>query len=261
MKLLAKLIAAAVATTVSAPVYAEQSSGRASLTYGNLNVDSGLQDRQYMSLTGAFNVAQGTELLFDVTRQNREEDATYFSAGLSQKNGSTTSRLTMGTSTTNTNILPEFFIEGALTFDGGPQAGILFTASASHARYRNGSDVTRLGGEVVKYHQPDQSGGYFITQANAFATSANPGGNVGWEIGGAITYVSGQSWTLGASGSVGNSVYEASTTTTVENRFWSVRPFVTYDLGETTTLVMRGEYVNSDLFKIEGASIGVDFQF
>lgn len=256
-----KLIVAATAAFSAHSAVAQESVGRASLTFGQLNLDSGLQDRQTTSLTGAVSVAPNTELLFDISRQQREEDATYFAAGLSQKFGDTTGRLTFGTSTTNTGILPEFFVEGALTVDSGPEAGTLFTVLASHSRYRNGSDVTRLGGEVVKYYDPNANGGYFITQANAFLSNANPGGNTGWEIGGAVTYVSGQSWTLGASGSLGNSAYEAATRTTVENRFWSIRPFVTYDLGDSTTIVMRGEYVDSDLFKIQGGSIGVNFQF
>lgn len=260
MKRLVKFMIAATTALSALPALA-QDNGRASLTFGHLNVDSGLQDRSSVALTGAFNVSQETELLFDISRQEREEDATYVSAGVSQKFGNKTGRLVFGTSTQNAGILPEFFVEGGLTVDAGPQSGVLYTATASHARYRNGSDLTRLGGEVVKYHKPNQSGGYFITQANAFLSNANPGGNTGWEVGGAITYVSGQSWTVGASGSLGNSAYEAATRTTVENRFWSVRPFVTYDLGQSTTLVMRGEYVDSDLFNIQGGSIGVNFQF
>ena len=255
------LIATATSLVLAVPATAQETSGRAALTFGYLNVDSGLQDRRTTALNGAATVSDDIEILFDITRQEREEDATYFAAGISRKFGDTTGRLTFGTSTTNTGILPEFFVEGAVTVDNGPEAGTLFTVLASHSKFRNGSDVTRIGGEAVKYYDPNENGGYVITQANAFLSNANPGGNTGWEIGGAITYVSGQSWTLGASGSLGNSAYEALTTTTVENRFWSVRPFFTYDLGDSTTLVMRGEYVKSDLFDIQGGSIGVNFQF
>lgn len=257
----AKLTVAALSVFWALPAMSQDTAGRATLTFGYLNVDSGLQDRRSTSLNGAVAVSKETELLFDISRQEREEDATYFAAGISRKFGGTSARLSLGTSTTNTGILPEFFVEGAVTVDNGPAAGTLFTLSGSHSRYRNGTDVTRFGGEAIKYYDPNENGGFFVTQANASISNANPGGNTGWEIGGAITYVSGQSWTVGASGSLGNSAYEASTLTTVENRFWSIRPFLTYDLGESTTLVMRGEYVESDLFKIQGGSFGVNFRF
>ncbi len=255
------LVVTATFLSLALPALAENHSGRANLTFGYLNVDNGLQDRRTTALTGAVSISDDTEIVYDIARQDREENATYAAAGLSRKFGVTTGRVTFGTSTTNTGILPEFFVEGVLTIDNGPEAGTLLTILASHSKFRNGSDVTRIGGETVKYYDPNENGGFVITQANAFVSGANPGGNTGWEIGGAITYVSGQSWTVGLSGSVGDSAYEASTTTTVKNRFWTVRPFLTYDLGNSSTLVMRGEYVKSDLFNIQGGSIGVNFQF
>lgn len=243
---------------IAGPALAQD--GTASLTFGYLNVDSGLSDRGYVSLSGQTSVAPTTRLHFDFSRQEREEDATYGALGLSQAYGATTAKVMIGTSTTNNAILPELFLEGSLRHDYGPEVGIVAGALAQYSKYRNGVETTRVGAEMVRFYAPNEAGGYFVSQLNGFLTQSNPGSNQGWEIGGALTYVTGGAWSFGTTASFGNSAYDVAAAN-VNNRFTSVRPFATYQINENVGVVLRGEYTDTQLYKVQGGSVSLDFAF
>ena len=254
----------AIVRTLVAAVFGLAAQGAAAqenfarLTFGQLNVDSGLADRSVASLYVQQSVSPATDLQFELATQSREEDASYLSAGAKTEVGNGVSlNFSIAGSDSDQGIYPERMIGAGVEYVAPAETGLVYRLETTYAEYGNDTESTALTGEVVKFFPAFEDGSYLVGQLGGTAVLTDPGGETGGEFKTALTYVMPSKWSVGLSASTGTIGYEAFTGAPVRNDFVALRPFATWQVSETTEVILNTEFVDTDAYDITGVSIGL----
>lgn len=236
--------------------------GNVLLTFGALDASGAAVDRSYASLAASMGLGRAATLHFELAAQSREEDAGYVALGLSRDfGGGSSAKLLIGTSDSALGIYPELAVDASYQFDTGPGIGRLYRLGVAYGDYAPGNTSTRLSGEVVQYFPPRADGSYFVGQLGGALTLADPGSELGWEVSAVGTLVRPGGTALGLELAAGSMAYDLIPAIPVTNNFYAVRPFVSFSVTDRAEIILRGEYINSDLYDLSGASLGVKLGF
>lgn len=236
--------------------------GEALFSFGMLNASGGPADRSFGSLALTMAAGSRTTLHFETAYQSREEDAGYVAVGLSRDFGNGGSaRFLIGTSNSALGIYPELALDASYQYDAGPQQGRLYRVGVVYDDFAPGNSSTRLRGEVVQYFAPRSDGSYFVGQLGGTLTFAEPGSETGWEVSAVGTMANPGGTSVGVELSAGTMAYDLIPAIPVANNFYAIRPFVSFALGSQSEVILRGEYVDSELYNLAGASIGFKLGF
>lgn len=234
-----------------------QDAGFVQLTYGSIDLSSGYSDRDYLGLNSRFVMSSGTALLFDVTWQDREENVTSVGVGAEFAVGPGRLRAIIETSDSDLGTAPDRKYTLGYRYDAGPATGMIYDLELSRAEYEGDIDSTTLRGEMVKYHPPGAGGSYLITQLSAAVTESSGDADLGYDIAAVATLVTPGGLNVGAEIGFGQIAYDTALLASVNNDYTAFKPFVSYRISDQAEVILRGEFVDSDLYELKGASIGL----
>jgi hypothetical protein len=247
----------------SAPVPAVK--GEVQVTGGVFGVDSGYADRAFVSLQGSLYDEAGFGVHADVTHSMREEDASFVAVGASYAvTPKARFKVMAGTSSQNDDILPELYLNGSLTYDFGPQAGIVVIPEIIYRDYRSGVDELQGLVAINKYFPAFKDGSYIVGSLNGSVNYVNPGDNVGWEAGANLTHVRPYYMSYGIGAVVGRSAYDNTlgiASISVRNDYVGVRPSISMFLSKDVEVFARGEVLWTDYYTLAGGYGGVKYTF
>ena len=234
-----------------------QDAGFVQLTYGSINVSDGYSDRDYVGLNSRFVMTSNFALLLDVTRQDREENVTSVSVGAEISVGPGKLRALFDTSDSDLGTAPDRKYALGYRYDAGPATGMIYDLELSRAEYAGDINATTLRGEAVKYYPPGPGGAYIIGQLRAAVTRPSGNADLGYDVAGVATIVTPGGLNIGAEIGFGKISYDLAPLAAVNNGYTAFKPFVSYRISDTAEVILRGEFVNSDLYELQGASIGI----
>ena len=254
------LLAIALGTTA----YGQNSnyeSGSTVVALGTADLDQGQPDRDYLSIQGNYFKTDGLGLHFDLSGLSSDlEDTAYGAVGLSQEIApDLRAKLMLGGSNSTTGFYPKFHADGEIEKNFGSESGLILRGGLSYSKYDNDTEEARIRGNLARYAKPLTNGGYFVQQAGLSLSTSLGSGTTGWEASGAITYVDPNGWSAGLGVSAGRIAYDQQLGAAVENDFFAVRPAFGYQIGEKTEVFLRAEYVDTELYDLTGATIGLKF--
>ena len=253
------LLALALALAV-APLHSEERSN-VSVYAGALSVDEGLDDRQF---AGAFvNIYDGDVGLHgDFLYVDREEDAAYGAFGISFRPFECVRpKFTIGTSTDNNNILPEFATSLSVQIKPEEGSGWVITPGLLYREYRSGTSETRPSLEVVKYFSlPIDKNGYYVAQGRLSA-SVSDSNTQRYAIAGGLQTVRSDGMTYGLTVEGGWLDRDPLVGNGATSRYYALRPSVAFRFLQGRELFLRGEYADTDAYTVVGATIGVRIEF
>lgn len=239
--------------------------GEVQVTGGVFGVDKGFSDRAFVSLQGSLYDDTGFGFHADVTRSMREEEANFAAFGASYAvTPKARLKVMAGTSSKNNEIQPELYLNGSLTYDFGPQAGIVVIPEIIYRSYRSGVDEVQGLLGINKYFPAFQDGSYVVGSLNGSVNLVNPGGHIGWEAGANITHVRPYYMSYGIGGVVGSSAYDNTlglASISVRNDYFGVRPSVSVFLSKDVEVFARGEVLWTDYYTLAGGYAGVKYTF
>lgn len=229
--------------------------------FGRYNVTNGFSDRTFETAWGNAYFANGLGVHAEIHNMNREEDATFFAAGLSYNKQSFSLRGTVGTSTDNVNILPEAYARLEASFRTPPETGWVFTPSVTYRDYPNGANETELQGQVLKY-VPIGRTASLILMGLVRGTWIDPGDHFVTSIGGGITYAEYRKFSVGVVVEGGRAAYDATFGIgSIDEPYIAVRPSVGIYLTNSIELVAQGEFSDRDSYRVMGGHLGLKFYF
>jgi hypothetical protein len=192
---------------------------------------------------------------------NREEDATFFAAGVSYNTSRLSLRGTLGTSTDNLNILPEVYARFEATVRSSPETGWVFIPALTYREYPNGAHETELQGQVLKYLPMGQSTS-LILQGLVRGTFVDPGDHFVTSVGAGITYAHYRKYSVGVFVEGGRAAYDATFGIgSIDEQYIAVRPSVGFYLTNSIELIAQGEFSNRDSYQVVGGHVGLKFYF
>lgn len=230
-----------------------QDAGFVQLTYGSIDATNGFSDRDYIGLNSRFVLNSGTAILMDITKQDREEKVTSISLGAEFSAGSGSLRFVVDHSNSDLGIAPDW--KYALGYRYNADASTIYDFELSRSNYEGDIEATSLRGEMVKYHPEMANGSYFVTQLSAAIIDNSGSADMGYDVAAVGTLVSGR-LNVGAELGFGQIAYDLAPLAPVNNDYTSFKPFVSYRFSDTAEVILRGEFVDTDLYDLEGASIG-----
>lgn len=253
-----RAIVSLTASLVCGPSFAQEQSSVT--TYAGASaVSDGFADRSYV---GSFvNIYDGDLGVHgDFLAVNREENALYGAIGMSwTATDRLRPRLMIGTSSNNSNILPEFSAAVSLQFAPGERSGWILTPAASYRSYRNGGEETRLSFEAAKYFTlPNDTGGYYVAQAKLGASRTDSGAE-GYTFGGGIQTIRKSGLAYGINFEAGRVIYDSFDGIGAENNYHAVRPTLGFRFDDREIFV-RGEFVDTQFYSLVGAMVGFKVQ-
>ena len=142
-------------------------------------------------------------------------------------------------------------------YDAGPATGMIYDLELSRAEYAGDINATTLRGEAVKYYPPGPGGAYIIGQLRAAVTRPSGNADLGYDVAGVATIVTPGGLNIGAEIGFGKISYDLAPLAAMNNGYTAFKPFVSYRISDTAEVILRGEFVNSDLYELQGASIGI----
>jgi hypothetical protein len=206
----------------------------------------------------------------DTSHDWREENADYVVGGVSYAvTPYVRPKILFGTSSENLGIQPQAYFRGEIEFQSpgsSGTAGIVATPSLTSREYRNGVKETVPEIDVAFYLPEFADHTYFVVESKGLATFVQGVSAVGYELSASATYVSPKSGTIGAEFFGGRMVYDNTlciVLCSVENRFYGVRPLVSFYLtgNDKLELFVRGEAVATDFYNIFGGTVGLKTRF
>jgi len=262
----AAVLAIAPATAFAQTAQAPQTTTTTTPLQSNVNVyggftapTDGYDDRFYVGAT--LDQYQGDlGIHVDVSGVTREEDGVFASLGLSKTIASgVRGKLAFGSSTDNTNILPQYFGLAQLRIEAG--RATVVTPAVAYRHFRNGIDEYMPSVDVTHYFSiPGDKGGYYVAQIRG-AVGILPDREAP-SVGLGLTTVRSSGFTAGLYVEAGRLSYANLIDVGapgVNSPFVAVRPSVGYRMSKTTELYVRGEYSHNDFFETRGAMVGLKF--
>ncbi|MES2913930.1 MAG: hypothetical protein V4753_02320 [Pseudomonadota bacterium] len=234
-----------------------QDAGFAQLTFGSIDLSSGYSDREYMGLNSRFVVAPSTALLFDLTVQDREENVTSVAVGADFSIGSGKLRAIFETSNSDLGTAADRKFTLGYRYDAGPATGMVYDVEISRAEFAGNITSNSLRGEVVKYFSPGPGGSYLIGQLRGAVNESSGNADLGYDIAAVATVVTPVGLNIGAEIGIGQITYDLAPLAPVNNDYTAFKPFVSYRVSDSAELILRGEFVDADLYELRGASLGI----
>ncbi len=231
-----------------------QDAGFVQLTYGAIDATNGFSDRDFIGLNSRFALSSGTAILLDITKQDREEKVTSVGVGAEFSAGSGSLRVGVEHSNSDLGTAPEWKYAVGYRYKSGDS--MIYDFEVSRSSYVGDIEATSLRGEMVKYFPAMSNGSYFVTQLSASVTDNSGGADMGYDVAAVGTLVNGK-MSIGAELGFGQIAYDLAPLAPVNNDYTSFKPFVSYRFSEKAEVIVRGEFVNTDLYDLEGASIGI----
>lgn len=232
-----------------------QDAGFVQLTYGSINATNGFSDRDYVGLNSRFVMNSGTAILLDLTTQDREEKVTSVGVGAEFSAGTGSLRFMIEHSNSDLGTAPDW--EYALGYRYNSGASTIYDFEVSRAKYEGDIEATSLRGEVVKYFPEMANGSYIVTQLSAGVTDSGGAADLGYDIAAVATLVTPGGLNVGAEIGFGQIAYDLAPLAPVNNDYTSFEPFLSYRFSEKAEVILRGEFVDTDLYDLEGASISL----
>jgi YaiO family outer membrane protein len=236
-----------------------QDAGFVQLTYGSIDLSDGYSDRDYVGLNSRFALSQDLAILLDITRQQREEDVTSLGLGVEFSAGPGKLRLTAEGSDSDLGIAPDWKYALGYRYDAGPATGMIYDVEINRAKYDGGITTTTLKGEAIRYFPSNANGSYLVGQLRAGVTDSSGAADIGYDVAAVATWVTPAGLNVGAELGFGKMSYDLGTLTAVNNDYTAFKPFVSYRFSDNAELILRGEFVDTDLYDLQGASISVKF--
>jgi hypothetical protein len=234
-----------------------QDAGFVQLTYGSIDLSSGYTDREYLGLNSRFVMSSGTAFLFDLTLQDREENVTAVGFGADFAIGAGRLRAIVEASNSDLGTAADRKYTLGYRYDAGPATGMIYDIELSRAEYVGNVTSSTLRGELVKYFPPGPGGSYLITQLRGALTDTSGTSDIGYDVAVVATVVTPGGLNVGAEIGLGRISYDLNALTTVNNDYTAFKPFVSYRISDKAEVILRGEYVDSDLYDLKGASLGL----
>ena len=234
-----------------------QDAGFVQLTYGAINASNGYEDRTFTGLNSKFALSDSTSILFDLTRQNREENVTSYALGVEFSAGPGAVRVIVEGSNSDLGTAPDRKYALGYRYDAGPATGMIYDFELSRAEYINDITSTTLRGEMIKYFPPAPGGTYVITQLRAAVTEPSGAADMGYDVAGVVTVVTPGGINVGAELGFGQITYDLAPLAAVDNDYTAFKPFVSYRFTDNAEVILRGEFVETDLYDLQGASLGI----
>lgn len=232
-----------------------QDAGFVQLTYGSIDATNGFSDRDYLGLNSRFVMGSGTAILLDISRQDREEKVTSVGVGAEFSAGAGSLRFVIEHSNSDLGTAPDRKYALGYRYNAG--ASTIYDFEISRANYEGDVEATSLRGEVVKYFPEMANGSYIVTQLSAGVTDSGGAADMGYDIAAVATLVTKGGLNIGAEIGVGQIAYDLAPLAPVNNDYTSFKPFVSYRFSDNAEVILRGEFVDTDLYDLEGASIGL----
>jgi hypothetical protein len=226
------------------------------LTYGSTNASNGYSDRDVTSLNSRFGLSSNTALILDLTRQSREENVLSLGVGAEFSAGPGSVRFIVEHSNSDLGVAPENEYTLGYRYNAGADAGMIYDFEISRATYVSNIEATSFRGEMVKYYPEMASGSYLVTQLSAGVTDSSGNADIGYDVAGVATLVTQGGLNVGAEVGFGQIAYDLAPLTPVNNDYTAFKPFVSYRMSEKAEVILRGEFVDTDLYNLEGASLG-----
>ena len=250
-----------------APVVAAPAAlrGDVQVSGGAYAVSNGYSDRSFVSLQGSLYEDGGLGVHVDTSHTWREEDGTFFAAGVSYAvTPSTRLKVMAGTSSDNDGILPELYLSGSATVDFGPQAGVVLIPELFYRSYRNGVEELQGQATINKYFAPFQDGSYLVGSLTGSVNYVTPGEHVGWEASASVMHVQPRYMTVGLGAVAGSSAYDNQlglASVGVRNDYAGIRPSASMYLSPDVEVFVRGEYLWTDFYDLAGGFAGIKYAF
>lgn len=234
-----------------------QDTGFVQLTYGSINVSNGYSDRDFIGLNSRFMLNSDTAILLDVTRQDREEEVTSVGVGAEITSGSGKLRFVIEHSDSDIGAAPDWKYAVGYRFNGNEST--IYDIELSRAKYEGDVSSTSVSGEMIKYFPAMANGSFFVTQLGATVTEPSGSADIGYDVAAVATLVTPGGLSVGAEVGFGQISYDLAPLSEVNNDYTAFKPFVSYRFSEKAEVILRGEFVDTDLYDLEGASIGIRF--
>jgi hypothetical protein len=225
---------------------------------GYYAVTDGFSDRRFAGVF--YNKYFGeTGIHADVVGVDREEDSVFAALGVSWAATPTIRpKLTVGGSTANSNIHPEFYLSAQTQFRPSPGSPTILTPSLTYETFENGVELWTVGADAVRYFSlPSDQGGYYVFQGGAQYTP-DPGG---WSLGAGLQTIRANGVSFGGYVTGGQQVYDRFVGLDRETEFFSIRPTVGVRFTPEYEVFVRGEYTHTEFYDLTGAIVGLRVTF
>lgn len=198
----------------------------------------------------------------DVVHVNREEEATFFSAGVSVPvNGHLRPRLMVGTSTGNRAILPDLALALSVQITPGDDSGWIITPGLSYRHFRNGDSATIASLGVTRYFSMSwDRGGYYAAQASV-STSLTDSEAMRASVTAGLQTVRRNGVIVGLSAEAGRLITDPANATDYRGRYFVLRPNLALPLSRRLQLITRGELADTETFDAIGGLLGLKVEF
>lgn len=103
------------------------------------------------------------------------------------------------------------------------------------------------------------NGSFVVTQLGATVTEPSGSADIGYDVAAVATLVAPGGLSVGAEVGFGRISYDLAPLSEVNNDYTAFKPFVSYRFSDKAEVILRGEFVDTDLYDLEGASIGIRF--
>ena len=251
-------LALAMLIGAATPAVAEQRPSSVLAYAGVLSLDRGLDTRVYQ---GAFVDVYSDDLGIhaDVVHVDREENAAFFSGGISYALSShVRPKLMVGTSTDNRAILPDEFVSFSVELKPGENSGWVVTPGITYRHYRNGVDETSGSLAVAKYFDvPWDSRGYYVAQASVATTFGGNTRRANAAVTGGLQTVRRGGVSFGLTVEGGALVRDPIGGTTGSGSYFALRPNLSVPITRNLAWIARGEYSETSQFHATGATTGL----
>lgn len=198
----------------------------------------------------------------DFVHINREEDAAFFSAGVSVPlNAHIRPKVMIGTSTSNHAILPDIY--GALSVEirPGDASGWIFTPGIAYRHYRNRVSETIGSLGIARYFTvPWDRHGYYAAQLS-LASSITSSDNLRASVSAGLQTVRRSGVTLGLAAEAGSLISDPATGTDYRGRYFALRPNFSLPILDHVDFIVRGEYADTQLYNAIGGLTGFKVEF
>lgn len=232
-----------------------QDAGFVQLTYGSIDATNGFSDRDYIGFNSRFALNSGTAILLDIARQDREEKVTSIGVGAEISAGAGSLRFVVEHSNSDLGTAPDWKYALGYRYNSG--SSTIYDFELSRSNYEGSIESTTLRGEVIKYFPEMANGSYIVTQLGAGVTESSGAADMGYDVALVATLVTPGGLNVGAELGFGQIAYDLAPLAPVNNDYTSFKPFVSYRFSEKAEVILRGEFVDTDLYDLEGASIGI----